>query len=107
MAKEILHNYGEASLRSSCKFDKDQLQIRATKQGKDIEKLKKHLGKVQDRLERLEDALETKVETEELQYMRDLVLRLPDVAEVDKLRSFVSTNIESFRVDNFNFNKDF
>jgi len=34
-------------------------------------------------------------------------VRLPDVNEVDKMRSYVSTNIETFREDNFNFNKDF
>lgn len=35
------------------------------------------------------------------------MVRLPDVNEVDNLRTYVSSNIETFREDNFNFNKGF
>ena len=65
------------------------------------------MEKMKERLDKIEDALETKVESEELQTLRELVLRLPDVEEVDRLRAFVSSNIESYREDNFQFNKDF
>lgn len=65
------------------------------------------MEKMKERLDKIEDALETKVESEELQTLRELVLRLPDVVEVDRLRAFVSSNIESYREDNFQFNKDF
>ena len=65
------------------------------------------MEKMKDRLDKIEDALEAKVESKELESIRDLVLRLPDIEEVDQLRAFVSSNIESFREDNFQFNKDF
>ena len=65
------------------------------------------MEKMKDRLDKIEDALEAKVENKELESIRDLVLRLPDIEEVDQLRAFVSSNIESFREDNFQFNKDF
>ena len=65
------------------------------------------MEKMKDRLDKIEDALEAKVESKELESIRDLVLRLPDIEEVDQLRAFVSSNIESFREDNFQFNKEF
>jgi hypothetical protein len=50
--------------------------------------------------------LKTKVEEEELYDIRDLILKLPKVADTDALLKYVEKNIEAFRVDNEKFHDD-
>jgi hypothetical protein len=62
---------------------------------------------LKQRVDGHDEDLETKVELEELSDLKELVLRLPNVEEVDEMRAYVSSSIETFQLDNINFNKDF
>jgi hypothetical protein len=48
-----------------------------------------------------------KVDLEELEEIKDLILQLPKVEDVKALKKYVSENIENFGADNKAFHKDF
>lgn len=107
LSKDVQFYFAQAALKTKCQADKDALEKQLAKQGKEIEKLKRSAATLKQRVDGHDADLETKVELEELSDLRELVRRLPNVEEVDEMRAYVSQSIESFQLDNINFNKDF
>ena len=48
-----------------------------------------------------------KVDVEETEVIKDLIMELPKVEDVRAMRLYVSENIENFGSDNRNFHKEF
>ena len=107
LSKDVQFYFAQAALKTTCHADKEALEKQISKQGKEIDKLKRAVATLKQRADGHDDDLETKVELEELGDLKELVLRLPNVEEVDEMRAYVSSSIETFQLDNINFNKDF
>ena len=97
----------KTSLIRDCARDKQELQKQIDKQQSEFEKLKKQMKKIEGKLQETTALLETKVDQEELEDIKDLVLQLPKVEDVEDLKAYIVENIENFSSDNKAFHKDF
>jgi len=51
--------------------------------------------------------IDEKVDLDDHNDLKELLLELPRVEEVNQLKNYVSSNIERFHLDNKNFHSDF
>ena len=73
----------------------------------EIDKIKKYCKKLEEKVIKHDKALKTKVEIEDLDEVRDLIVQLPKTEEVKYLRNYVTESITKFKEDNDTFFKDF
>lgn len=74
IAKKIEDNFAKTSLIKDCHKDKNELQKQLNKLQSEVEKIKKYCRKLEDKVSQNERALDTKVELEEMDEIRELVV---------------------------------
>ena len=73
---------------------------------KDVEKLKKITTRNEKTISQHTLKIENKLEIEEHESLKEIIVQLPDVNDVKELKDFIYTNIEKFSLDNRNFKKE-
>jgi poly-D-alanine transfer protein DltD len=86
-----------------CEKDKSTLNKLIEKQQAAIDKIQKQIVKITKKQEEQDAILEVKVDVEEMEEIKDLILQLPKVEDVKALKKFVTDNIEHFSKDNKTF----
>mmetsp|Transcript_42054 Transcript_42054/g.64447 ORF Transcript_42054/g.64447 Transcript_42054/m.64447 type:complete len:87 (-) Transcript_42054:1659-1919(-) len=76
---QIKKNFEKGSLRRDCEKDKNSLQRQIDKNATEIDKLKKMLRKLEKKQDELDEVLDTKVDIEDHEDVKDLILQLPKV----------------------------
>lgn len=104
---KIDKNFEKTSLTKQCEKDKVTLQKQIDKQQVQIDKIQKQIKKLEKKQEEHSATFDVKVDLEELEEIKDLILQLPKVEDVKSLKKYVSENIENFGSDNKAFHKDF
>ena len=103
----IDHNFEKSSRAKDCQSDRSALQKQIDKQKADIDKMSKMVKKASLRVDELNTQLDNKVNNEELEVLRKLVMQLPKVQDVKELKEYIVENIENFVSDNEAFHREF
>lgn len=72
-----------------------------------IEDLQKRVVCLEQRSKKIDDKLELKLDSSEMDSFKTLVQQLPDIEEVEKIKNFVSDNIKEFRGEHARFRYEF
>lgn len=107
LQRQVDKNFEKSALARDCQKDKKELSKQIEKLQNELEKLKKHLKKQERAIDEQALALDAKVDIEEHNDVKELILQLPRVEEVQQLRHYVMSNIETFHADNTTFHEDF
>lgn len=107
LQKQVDKNFDKSSLARDCHKDKKELTKQIERLQNELEKLKKHVKRQERAVEEQALTLSAKVDIDEHNDLKELLLQLPRVEEVQQLKHYVMSNIETFHADNTSFHADF